>query len=123
MNGPRNSPLMSNSSVFYQPTEKDRPDDLPEADQTALGKESVSLLNERSENGATALPQPRAAIPSYEEATRRNNTVMSKEVIVTPKRENLVRSSEVVHSKNEKVRSNEDNDKKKSSIWYEYGEV
>ena len=122
-NGPRNSPIMGNSRMFYQPGEKDKAIDLPEADQKPARKES--LPHDRSENGATAILQvKRAPIPSYEEATRRSNAIVSTEISVKPKKDDATRTGEaVVSRKNEKVKNHEEGEKKKSSVWYEYGEV
>lgn len=105
--------------MFYQPGDKDRSTDLPEADQTSARK--ASLPYERPQNGATAVVHVnRAPVPSYEEATRRNNV---DEMSVKPKVETLSRSSEVVSRKNEKGKHHEEDEKKKPPVWYEYGEV
>lgn len=123
MDGPRSSPLTPRSGMFYQPSDH-RPDDLPEADQKALRKNSGSLYYDKPEAGATAVGHStRAAIPSYEEATRRNIAVMRNEVTVTPKRDNLVRTTEIASSKSDRNKSHGDSETKKSSIWYEYGDV
>ena len=122
VNGPRSSPLMGQSRMFYQPGDKDRSADLPEADQKSSRK--ASLPYDRPQNGATAVVHvKRAPIPSYEEATRRNNSVINDDVSVKPRGESLSRSSEVVSRKNEKGKHHEEGEKKKPSVWYEYGEV
>lgn len=110
--------------MFYQPTDH-QPDDLPEVDQKALKKGSGGSFYDKSEDGATPpVHQTRVVIPSYEEATRRNHSVVSNEVVVTPKRDNLVQSNDVITPKNDKAKGRgDDGEKKKSSVWYEYGEV
>lgn len=119
VNGTRSSPLVGKSGVFYQPSEREHLTDLPEADQKATRADS--LPQERSDVGASATVNVRRGpIPSYEEATRRSN---SGETIVRPKEDTVHRASEVVSRKNEKVKNHEEGGKKKSSVWYEYGEV
>ncbi|XP_065068071.1 protein Daple-like isoform X1 [Rhopilema esculentum] len=121
-NGLRNSPLVTRSSIFYQPTDPSRPDDLPEADQRTPRKNSEHLFQEEA---AVASSPVGGQAPSYEEATRRQRVIRSQEVVLTPKRDSPApnRVKEETPSKNDKVRGKDETEKKKSAVWYEYGRV
>ena len=122
VNGLRNSPLVTRSSIFYQPTDPSRPNDLPEADQRTPRKNSEHLFQEEA---AVANSAVGGQAPSYEEATRRQRVIRSQEVVLTPKRDSPApnRVKEDTPAKNDKVRSKDETEKKKSAVWYEYGRV
>ena len=125
--GHRSSPLLARSNIFYQPGENNQPNDLPEADQRSQRKTSSGVFYE-GENGGTVRNRSEAQAPvppPYEEASRRQRTVLSQEVVVTPKRDSTSsnKSNEGANARNDKTRNHEETEKKKSAVWYEYGHV
>ncbi len=114
----RSSPLLARSSLFYQPAEKEGADDLPEADQRtprkegSLGNQEVRArpLSRRSSNGESysqQRPQDVASTPN--EPDNQNNPSSG--------------ANSNSRKPDSKPGSHEKAGKKKSALWYDYGNV
>ncbi len=117
----RDSPLVARSSIFYQPLDKDRAEDLPEADQRTPRKEGAVYdgqgTKSRMQAGVNSNSEPHRSTPMPEASTPKNDSNAQA-------RTSSSGSSSSKQDKHEKPGSKDNSaEKKKNALWYDYGNV